>query len=101
MAPLYARAPEYRVVVQREMAALRAIAGCEVFFNPDARRDTRKISVPRAPSREWGKARDFILDVMNNPSLPGLVRDRAALVALPLVHQRIAAPDEDDDSDVK
>jgi hypothetical protein len=44
----------------------------------------------------WRNALTFILDVMNDPRLPDDLRDRAAIVALPLVHDPVSPPDEED-----
>lgn len=60
------------------------------------RRAKFEIALSGARSREWLQALQFILDVMNDPSLPDDLRDRAAIVALPLVHDRISPPDEED-----
>ncbi len=44
----------------------------------------------------WNAALQFILSVMNDPHLPDDLRDRAAIVALPLVHDSEGPPDEAD-----
>ena len=47
-----------------------------------------------ADMNEWEEALRFIFSVMNDPSLPDDLRDRAALVLLPLMHDRIDPTDE-------
>lgn len=44
----------------------------------------------------WRDALLFILDVMNDERLPDNLRDRAAIVALQLVHEPVSPPEEED-----
>lgn len=48
--------------------------------------------------REWLKLLEFALDVMNDRRCPSEVRDRAAYALLPLMHERVSPPDDEEDS---
>jgi len=48
------------------------------------------------PKETWRDALAFILDVMRDERLPDDLRDRAAIVGLPLVHQPVSPPEKED-----